>query len=454
MEDIQGVIREFVTWLKAKGEVDSSVTYDEAIDEFTDWLTCRNDLTGVSVSGEDMPASGASIRTLIRSKLKVPFVTHEDVTDNKIYFFSSERAKQLWLAHRYEDNNEDYQALILYSMTKPSDYVIDISDSFITAPRYIVSGDENQEGLKMVYTWDVKLGDRSEVDNLLVTYTITCPSGKTHQLAESKNYGQRLNTTNPLNLYKYMESGVNQVDVLFAAQNTGAKKSVRLFITVMEFNLQSTFQYYNRVELADSFVVPVTLNRNVTTQSANIYVSIDGQLAAINGQSAGLPYTVNAGVTGVSESGARPLSGYRTTCSSHRNASTESPLERYCYAVSVHPEYPPRTQGRSSAHRQTTDSRSHRYIRCSRIQCPAHAIPHETHSGRVADLCKGGSSPSSAAHTPHCLHSSRAEVRRMPSAQGASSVRHLFSYISYFNKRKTARFIAERQRKERKNATG
>ena len=76
MEDIQGVIREFVTWLKAKGEVDSSVTYDEAIDEFTDWLTCRNDLTGVSVSGEDMPASGASIRTLIRSKLKVPFVTH------------------------------------------------------------------------------------------------------------------------------------------------------------------------------------------------------------------------------------------------------------------------------------------------------------------------------------------------------------------------------------------
>jgi hypothetical protein len=69
----------------------------------------------------------------------------------------------------------------------------------------------------MAYTWDVKLGDRSEVDNLLVTYVITCPSGKTHQLAESKNYGDRLDTTNPLNLYQYLESGVNQVDVRFKA---------------------------------------------------------------------------------------------------------------------------------------------------------------------------------------------------------------------------------------------
>ena len=294
-------------------------TYKGSINEFVSWPTSRNELTGESVSGEDMPASGGSIRELIQSHLKKPFITYEDITDNKIYFFSSEEAKQLWLSHRYEDNNEDYQALVLYSMTKPSDYTIDINDAFITNPRYLVAGDENQEGLKMAYTWDVKLGDRSEVDNLLVTYTITCPSGKVHQLAESKNYGQRLDTTNPLNLYKYLESGVNQVDVLFAAQNTGAKKSVRLFITILDFNIQSSFQYYNRVEVADSFIVPVTLNRNITTQSANIYVSIDGQLAALNGQSAGLPYTVNAGVTGVTyltvsnaedpETGLRPYRG-------------------------------------------------------------------------------------------------------------------------------------------------
>lgn len=297
MEDIQGILREFITWLKAKGET-APISYDEQIDEFTDWLTCRNELTGVSVSGEDMPASGASIRQVIREHIKRPFITYEDITDNKIYFFSSNRAKDLWLAHRYEDNNEMYQDLILYSMTKPSDYIIDINDSFITNPRYVTAGDENQDSFKMIYTWDVKLGDRSEVDNLLVTYTITCPSGKTYQLAESKNYGQRLDTSNPLNLYKYLESGVNQIDVLFAAQNTGAKKSVRLFITVMDFNIQSSFQYYNKIEVGDSFVVPVTLNRNITTQNANIYVSIDGQLASINGQNAGLPYTVNSGVTG------------------------------------------------------------------------------------------------------------------------------------------------------------
>lgn len=318
MEDIQGIIRLFVEYLKEKQGA-TQTTFEEEIDEFTDWLTCRHDLTGVSVAGEDMPASGGAIKQLLRKHLQKPFVTYEDINDNKIYFFSSVGARQLWLAHRYEDNNERYQDLVLYSMTKPSDYVIDINDAFITAQRYLVAGDENQEGLKMIYTWDVKLGDRSEVDNLLVTYTITCPSGKTHQLAESKNYGQRLDTSNPLNLYKYLESGVNQVDVLFAAQNTGAKKSVRLFITIVEFNIQSSFQYYNRVEVADSFVVPVTLNRNITTQSANIYISIDGQLASINGQNAGLPYTVNAGVTGViylnvsnaedPETGIRPYRG-------------------------------------------------------------------------------------------------------------------------------------------------
>ena len=293
--------------------------YTDKINEFVNWHTSRNELTGVSLSGEDMEASGGSIRELIQSHLKKPFITYEDINDNKIYFFSSDEAKQQWLTHRYEDNNEEYQALVLYSMTKPSDYTIDINDAFLTAPRYVTSGDSDQDAVKMSYTWDVKLGDRSEVDNLIVTYVITCPSGKTHQMAESKNYGDRLNTNNPLNLYNYLESGVNQIDILFAAQNTGAKKSVRLFITILDFNITSTFQYYNRVEVGDSFVVPVTLNRNITTQSANIYVSIDGQLASINGQSAGLPYTVNAGVTGVAylsisnaedpETGIRPYRG-------------------------------------------------------------------------------------------------------------------------------------------------
>lgn len=293
--------------------------YNGQIDEFTDWQTCRNELTGVSVSGEDMPASGKAIRELLRKQTKQPFVTYLDVKDNKIYFFSSEKSKNLWLNHRQEDNNEQYQDLILFEMTKPSDYVVDINDAFLTTPRYVTAGDENQDALKMIYTWDIKLGDRSEVDNLLVAYVITCPSGKTHQIAESKNYADRLDTSNSLNLYNYLESGVNQIDIRFKAQNTGAEKNVRLYITVIEFNVESTFQYYNRVDVADSFIVPVILNRNITSQSANIYVSIDGQLASINGQNAGLPYTVNAGVTGVAylninnaedpETGLRPYRG-------------------------------------------------------------------------------------------------------------------------------------------------
>lgn len=293
--------------------------FNEKINEFVNWQTCRNELTGVSLSGEDMPASGGSIRGVIQDHMKVPFVTYEDSEDNKIYFFSSEDAKQLWKSHRYEDNNETYTDLILFSMTKPSDYTIDINNEFTSVSRYIIAGDSDQDATKMIYTWDVKLGDRSEVDNLLVSYKITCPSGKTYQVAETKAYQDRLNTSNPLNLYPYLENGENTVNIRFKAQNTGAEKNLQIPITVLQFNIQSSFQYYNRVEVGDSFTVPVVLDRNITSQSANIYVNIDGQMAAINNQSAGLPFTVQPGVTGTvylninnaedQETGLRPYRG-------------------------------------------------------------------------------------------------------------------------------------------------
>lgn len=294
--------------------------YNEKINEFVNWQTSRNELTGVSLSGEDMPVSGGAIRNLLVEHLQKPFVTYLDTDDNKVKFFTSEEARRLYIAHKNEEDNQKYLDLIVYQMTKPNDYSIDLDNVFLqSGVRYVAAGDPEQEGLKMSYTWDVKLGDRSEVDNLLVTYTIQCPSGKTYQTAESKRYEDRLDTSKPLNLYKYLESGTNQINIRFKAQQTGAEKNVLILITVVEFNLQSSFQFYNKVELGDFFTIPVVLNRNVLSQSANIYVNIDGQLASINGQNAGLPYTVNPDVTGTiylnisnaedPETGIRPYRG-------------------------------------------------------------------------------------------------------------------------------------------------
>ena len=154
--------------------------YNEQISEFINWNTCRNELTGESLGSEDIPASGKVIRELLTNHLKIPFVVYLDKDDNKLKFFSSEYARDLYLSHKSEDNNEEYLDLVIFEMVKPSEYVVDINEAFLTANRYLVAGDENQEGLKMAYTWDVKLGDRSEVDNLIVTYVITCPSGKTY----------------------------------------------------------------------------------------------------------------------------------------------------------------------------------------------------------------------------------------------------------------------------------
>jgi len=69
------------------------------LNEFVDWVDGTNVMTGTTTSGvdEENRISGKSIRELIQGKLRVPFVTNEDDLDkDKIYFFSSEYAKNLW----------------------------------------------------------------------------------------------------------------------------------------------------------------------------------------------------------------------------------------------------------------------------------------------------------------------------------------------------------------------
>lgn len=294
-------------------------TYKEDINEFVDWITGKHSLTEVQTTS-GLPVAGSSIRKLLSDHLKKPFIFYEDTIENMIYFFSSEDSKQLWLSHRYEDNNEAYTNLVLYSMVKPSSYTIVLDSTFLdNLQRYVMYGDEDNDLNKMIYTWDVKLVDASEVDSLMVSYTITNPSGKVHKIAESKKYSERNDTSNPLNLYNYLEKGDNNIEIVFTAQKTGAKKTVQASINVLEFNISSTFQFYNKVDSGDSFVLPLYLERNNTTSNANIYVNIDGKNASINGANAGLPYTVNPGIVGNlyltignaedSETGIRPYRG-------------------------------------------------------------------------------------------------------------------------------------------------
>lgn len=116
------------------------------LNEFVDWVDGVNSLTGASTSGvdEETRISGKSIRELIQGKLKVPFVTNEkDENKDKIYFFSSDYAKNLW--KQYSDKSsilydeEKAAELVLYSMDLPAVYRITGLESLSTT-RYIIEG--------------------------------------------------------------------------------------------------------------------------------------------------------------------------------------------------------------------------------------------------------------------------------------------------------------------------
>jgi hypothetical protein len=62
--------------------------YNGKINEFVDWVTGTNSLTGNSVTG-GLQVSGGSIRELIQNKLKNPFFMYEDTSNNKYRMFSS-----------------------------------------------------------------------------------------------------------------------------------------------------------------------------------------------------------------------------------------------------------------------------------------------------------------------------------------------------------------------------
>ena len=112
-------------------------TFKGQINEFVDWTSGVNSVTGNVITGvdEDHPISGKSIRELIQGKLKTPFVTYKDDTAGYIRFFSSEEAKTIWEQYAKADSPlydpekaEDY---VLYNMDLPATYKITGLESFL-----------------------------------------------------------------------------------------------------------------------------------------------------------------------------------------------------------------------------------------------------------------------------------------------------------------------------------
>lgn len=243
------------------------------LNEFVDWVDGTNVMTGTTTSGvdEENRISGKSIRELIQGKLRVPFVTNEDDLDkDKIYFFSSEYAKNLW--QTYTDpssilyNEEKAAELVLYSMDLPAVYRITGLDTLSTT-RYIIEG--NSESSNATVSFQLGIVDSlnsPQQDSITLKYTVE---------DESKNIivdrplsidSGRLGETISIQIYQYLKPGRNKVTIAANCNNLTAKTSVSFYVYLVSFSITSNFSgYYSALSSsASSIALDLSVNRSIT----------------------------------------------------------------------------------------------------------------------------------------------------------------------------------------------
>ena len=258
-------------------------TFKGEINEFVDWTTGINSITGNKVSGvsEQTPISGQSIRELLQSRLKTPFVTYKDDKGGYIRFFSSEEALNLWRIYSDGTNPlydpEKAAELSLYNMELPATYRVTGLDSF-TYTRYIIQGNSDSPNALLEYTIGVQdaLGE-SQADVVRVTYTIKDPAQNiTYTETDSVETGKTISR----NIYRYLKAGENKITVEAIANNNTAKTTKNFSIFLVTFSISSGFGgYYNGISSSNSFAFDVTIERSVTNLPVTTTVTIDGSVA-------------------------------------------------------------------------------------------------------------------------------------------------------------------------------
>lgn len=245
-------------------------TYTGSINEFVDWITGTNAVTGAQATG-GLPASGGSIRELLGKHLRQPFYVVEDTAEGLYRMFSSEAAYHLWNEDRVEN-----AALELFNFVRPSDY--QMSTSLETDPRYIISGDSEQQAAQLIFRWWVSndMGERSD-ETATAKYTIV--NGNGIETSFSEIYGSAQHNVR-VNLYEYLSEGTNTVTINIRGNSTSAVYGTTIVITVLTLALTSGFDYNARHPLGDLLSVPYILKRNDISHACSVYLYIDGSQVA------------------------------------------------------------------------------------------------------------------------------------------------------------------------------
>ena len=227
--------------------------YNQKINEFVDWVSGENSLTGGNDTG-NLRVSGGRIRELLQSKMKRP-VHVERYKDEHLYrIFSSEDAKEAW--ERTKDDN-----LVIASFVAPSEYAINISLRS-KQHAYIRYGIDGQDGSIIRYTWETA-NDKGNVfsENVSVTYNNTT-TGKTFSEVISPNSdGENLVEKE---MSKYLQLGSNAISITFKGITTGAEAKVDINITTVQFTINTSLNYTALQRNGNPLSFNLYANRNIT----------------------------------------------------------------------------------------------------------------------------------------------------------------------------------------------
>lgn len=284
-------------------------TFNNYIDEFVDWVTGEDTSSNETEQKQrasstgGLPVSGGSIRELLQTRLKKPFVYYEDVQNGLYRLFSSEATRDKWIRMNNPEGSEydpeSSAKLELFNFVRPSDLVMTYT-GLDPNPKYIINGDTQSSAANLQY--NVYLSKEQggvttyEDDSFTVTYKIIDSNGVENVWSEEKSMIYINSSTKVTkNIYKYLTIGQNIVNVTMKATNSSAKNSITFPVYLIDFALESTFDYSAHWDPAKTIDVPVSIRRSDTNLTLQVDVYVD-KTASSPGIHAGT-WTVNSNET-------------------------------------------------------------------------------------------------------------------------------------------------------------
>lgn len=157
---------------------------------------------------------------------------YRDTTENLYRIFSSSDSWKIW-----DSDRTKYADLELANFVAPSEYGIEVKFPEGGTVLYAREGvkDENS---KISYTWKVVDGKNNELDeNMYITYNIVENGANftTTKTPSEKSVRE--------DLYEYLSTGLNTVNISFKGADSGAETQKSVTINVLKLNISTDFDY-------------------------------------------------------------------------------------------------------------------------------------------------------------------------------------------------------------------